>query len=402
LWRLIIYGILDQFVFAQIRPVARVGSENISTSEFQKQVRFNRYRLIDQLRSLTADPMMLQFFGSYVQQIQTQLSSPTVIGQEVLDTMIEDVLIQKEAERLNITVTEEELNKELEQAFGFYPDGTPTPTITPTPFSTSTLSAEQLALVPATATAAPTDDAVPAEDLTPTPEETAALEEAATATPEVAPTITLTPTITPTATAYTRDIFQENLDQYVDSAKTAQFNEQDLRAFIRKQVLRRKLYEAITKDVSATAEQVWARHILVPTEEMAQVIFERLQNGESFVDLAREMSIDTNNKDQGGDLSWFTREAMVAPFSEAAFNMSIGEISQPVQSESGFHIIQVLGREERPLDASQLDQAKSVAFSDWLEKAKSETTVETYDERWIDVVPTDPQMPPELASSIAQ
>jgi peptidyl-prolyl cis-trans isomerase D len=392
----ILYGILDQYVFTQMRPVARVGTENISTADFQKQVRFNRYRLIDQLQSLTADPMMLQFFGSYVQQIQAQLSSPAIIGQDVLNTMIEDAIIRKEAERLGITLSEAEVNQELEQAFGFYADGTPTPTITPTPFATSTLSAEQLALIPPTETPVPVEEATPAaEEVTPTPEETAAPETEVTAAPEATPTITLTPT------PYTRDLYEDNLNEYVDSAKIVQFNKQDLRDFIYRQALKRKVYEAVTQDINTTAEQVWARHILVPTEEMAQVVLERLQNGESFVDIAREMSLDTGTIDQGGDLGWFTRDMMIEPFSEAAFNLNIGEFSQPVQTQSGYHIIQVLGREERPLNTSQLEQARSAAYQEWLENAKKEYNVETYD-RWMDVVPNDPRLPPELARSIPQ
>jgi peptidyl-prolyl cis-trans isomerase D len=398
---IILYGVLDQLVFNQIRPVARVGSENITTSEFQKQVRFNRHRLIDQLRSLTADPVMLQFFGSYVQQIQAQLASPSAIGQEVLDMMIENTIVRKEAERLGITVSQEELDREMEQAFGFFADGTLTPSPEPTINPTSTLSADQLALLPPTATAVPEEELEPTEEVISTPEATATPDPEVTATPEVTPTITLTPTITPTPTPYTRDLFQQNLDQYVSSAQSVQFNERDLREFIRMQLLRRLVFEAVTKDVTATAEQVWVRHILVATEEEAQSVLARLQAGESFVDLARELSLDDSNKDQGGDLNWFTREDMVTPFSEAVFNLEIGEISQPVQTDFGYHIIQVLGHEERPLDPSQLEQARSAAYQNWLEEAKREANVETYD-RWLNVVPNDPAVPPELNVNVMQ
>jgi peptidyl-prolyl cis-trans isomerase D len=398
---LILYGILDQYVFTQIRPVARVGSENITTNEFQKQVRFSRYRLIDQLRSLTADPMMLQFFGSYAQQIQAQLASPSAVGQEVLDMMIENAIVRKEAERLGITVSREDLDREMEQAFGFFPDGTPTPTTAPTLIPTSTLSAEQLAMIPPTETPQPEDEAVPTEEETPIAETTSTPDPEATATPDVVPTETLVPTITPTPTPYSRELFEQNLNQYVSSAQSVQFNEQDLREFIRMQLLRRLVFEEVTKNVSATAEQVWARHILVATEEEAQAVLVRLQAGESFVDLARELSLDDSNKDRGGDLDWFTRDAMVTPFADAAFNMQVGEISQPIQTDFGYHIIQVLGHEERSLDPSQLEQARAAAYQTWLEQAKQEANVETYD-RWISVVPSDPRVPPELNVDLMQ
>ena len=95
---LIVYGVLDQTVLKQIRPVAKVGNETITSGEFINEVRFDRFRTIQQLNSFTSDPSMLQYFGSYIQQIGSKLLSPTTLGQTVLDSMVEDVLVAKEAE----------------------------------------------------------------------------------------------------------------------------------------------------------------------------------------------------------------------------------------------------------------------------------------------------------------
>lgn len=398
---IILYGFLDQTVIKAARPVAKVGNETISTSAFQKEVRFQRYRLIDQLRGLAQDPMMLQFFSSYVQQIQTQLSTPTSIGQEVLDSQIEDILVRKEAEKRGITVTEEELDEAFETAFGFYPNGTQTPTITVTPFSTSTLSPTQEALFPPTkeptATLEPTATTTPTESpVTPTPEPSGTPTSAFTATPSA------TATITPTPTAYTKDLFDKNVNDYVGTVEEISYTRNDLRALLRRQLLKQKVYDAITGEVPTSADQVWARHILVATEDEAKQALDRLSKGETFADLANELSTDTSNNGQGGDLSWFTKGKMVQPFEEAAWALNVGEISQPVQSTFGYHIIQVLGHEERPLDSSQLEEAKQKAYDEWLESAKTAANVVTYSETWTQVIPDEPAIPADIQAILIQ
>ncbi len=401
---IVLFGIIDQTVLKANRPVAKVGSENISTAAFQKEVRFQRFSLIEQLRSITSDPMSMQFFGSYIQQLGNQLLSTNAMGQQVLDAMIEDELVRQEAERRGITVSEEEVDQAFEEAFGFYENGTPTPTVTSTPYNTPTLSPEQEALLPPTSTPGPTEEptAAPTEEVTPTPEATATLTPTVEPTSAFTPTPAATATITPTATPYTREGFEEQVSQYVENVDSINYTRADLRNLIRRQLLRQKVYEAITADVGASAEQVWARHILVATEEEAQQVLERLNNGENFAEVASEVSTDTSNKDLGGDLGWFTHERMVEPFANAAFDMEIGEISDPVQTDFGYHIIQVLGHEERPLDETQIQQAKSAAYQDWLTSAKADGSVETYDATWQAAIPSDPEVPVDLLAILQQ
>jgi parvulin-like peptidyl-prolyl isomerase len=412
---LILYGVLDQLVIQNLRPVARVAGETITTGEFQKEVRFDRHRSIQQLVSVASDQMMLQFFGSYIQQITSRLNAPLTMGQQVLDSMIEDVLVEKEAEKRGISISKEDLDREFEQAFGFYENGTPTPTTTATPFtfSTATYSPTQLALAPSTATptatlepteaaaAEGTDAATPDPEITDTPAASPTPETTLTATPAASPTITLTPTITPTATPYTRELFEQEVDTYVENASNIDFSQADLRGFIRRQLLRRKVFEAVTTEVQPSGEFVWARHILVPDQESAQQVLDRLANGENFADLAVELSTDEGSRAAGGDLGWFTHGMMVEPFEEAAYALEIGQISEPVQSENGYHIIQLLGRETRPLDPQQLEQARNLAYQDWLEEAKAAADIETFD-RWTSVVPSDPEIPAEIQALLNQ
>jgi parvulin-like peptidyl-prolyl isomerase len=168
-------------------------------------------------------------------------------------------------------------------------------------------------------------------------------------------------------------------------------NEKDFLAFFDYQVLETKLRDQITADVPHVEKQVWARHILVADEATALTVIERFNNGEDFAALAQELSTDTGSAPNGGDLGWFGSGAMVAEFEAAAFALkNPGDITTtPVQTSFGFHIIQLIAKQDRPLSAQQYDTAKNKAFTDWLAAAREEYGVETYD-IWKQHVPSEP------------
>lgn len=128
---------------------------------------------------------------------------------------------------------------------------------------------------------------------------------------------------------------------------------------------------------SREAEQVHARHILVADEETGNQVLTRLEAGEEWAALASELSQDTSNKDNEGDLGWFPRGVMVGAFEEAAFSLEPGATSDLIQTDFGYHIIQVLEKGMRDLDDATYDALLSQAFQTWFEeqKAAAETTV---------------------------
>jgi len=394
----ILYGIINETVLKANQPVARVTGERISTRNFQTRVRYNRQQLISsavntyQIAQLFGDnPQSQANFVGQLAQIQAQME-PASIGRSTLDQMIEEILIRKEAKKRGITVSSEDLQAEVESAFGFFPNGTLTPTATNPPQPTSTLSPLQQTLLPPTAL--PSETAIPTPTATPTQ----------TATATVVPSVTPTraPTLTPTA--FTRQLFDNQYKETVNNLKqNLDFNEKDLRALVEANLLRTKVQETVLADlgVAPEQEQIWARHILVPDEALAKTITDRLNAGEDFASLAAELSTDTSNKDRGGDLGWFGRGTMVTEFEDAAFALEIGEVSSPVETSFGWHIIQLLGRENRPLSESEYQSLQQQKFSEWLKEQRDAAEI-VESETWGEIVPTEPAFPAELVSFIQQ
>jgi len=91
------------------------------------------------------------------------------------------------------------------------------------------------------------------------------------------------------------------------------------------------------------ANKIKCSHILVKKQSEALAILEKLKNGEKFGKLARELSIDSGSAKRDGSLGYFGKGMMVKPFEEAAFKLEIGNISELVKSEFGYHIIKRLG-----------------------------------------------------------
>ena len=129
----------------------------------------------------------------------------------------------------------------------------------------------------------------------------------------------------------------------------------------------RKAYEEAAK-AEPPQEEIHARHILLPTEEEAKKALARVKGGEDFAKVANEVSKDTGG--DGGDLGWFTKDRMVPEFSEAAFKLKKGEISDPVKTQFGWHIIQV--EDTRTKTFPPFEQLKDQAAHYVAQKAESE------------------------------
>jgi parvulin-like peptidyl-prolyl isomerase len=176
----------------------------------------------------------------------------------------------------------------------------------------------------------------------------------------------------------------------------ASISEADLRWIFGMQLLRQKVLDAITADVSQDQDQVWARQIQVSDQTQAQSIYTRLQAGEDFLTIATEVYSGTGVTNNG-DLGWFGLGTLDPAAEKVVFNLQIGQISEPIQTTSGWDIYQVLGHEVRTLTDTQFQQLKQTTFQNWLDEQRKADDVQIFD-IWQTRVPTKPTIPPTQAA----
>jgi parvulin-like peptidyl-prolyl isomerase len=389
--------------------VAVVGDRKINGKEFNQRVRLERNSYVLQYNQIAVQMVLMadnEDYVSYYKQQLTQLLSILddyeYLGENVLNNMIDEQVVAIEAEKRGITVSDAEVDEMMQQLFSFYPNGTATPTVDTWVFEpTSTLTGMQKTLVAvAPTTETPTETPISA---TGTAQETEAeIEPTATsATSPTAAEITLTPTSTqitgtatpyPTATVYTEELYQQNYQDYITSLKGIEVDESVLREYIRNYLLTQKLYAAITSEVSRMQDQVWARHILVETQDEAIVVMNRLASGEDWNTVCNEVTLDQSGLDNCGDLGWFAKGQMIKAFEDEAFSLDIGEISNPVESSYGWHVIQVLGHEERSVETDyDFERLQSNYYDIWFQEATANLTIVKND-NWVDHVPSEPSV----------
>jgi parvulin-like peptidyl-prolyl isomerase len=371
---LIAAGVIQELVIKPNQPVAIVDNNRVTTREFQKLVRYSWYQ-------------------------SDEVTDPQGTSIQVLDQMVDAKLLAEQAKQRGIVVSADEITEEIEQLFGYQ-------RVTPTPAPTNT----------------------PAPTATPDPN----------ATPSGEPTPTAGPTSTPapTPTPITLEAYQKAYKDYLARTNIAVgFTEADFRALIERDLIQQKLYEAIIKEVPTTAEQIKLRHILVairtpePTPEppatggpaaeptatadpnatpeptatptleprddaqaLARIIEiqQKVGAGEDFATLAAQYSDDTSSALDGGDLGWYAKGmGFVQEFEDAAFQLQPGQVSQPVQTQFGYHLIKVEERDPaRELDIYTLQQKQYEAYQKWLEDIRAAAQIERM---WtLDKVPSTP------------
>jgi parvulin-like peptidyl-prolyl isomerase len=327
-------GLYQEYVAKPGAPVATVDGAVITTRYYQERVRLRRAELgsliSEMQRQLQAfDPTvegqqyLIEYFQGQLEQYQAQASN---VAFSTLDEVIDEEFIRQEATRRGLTASAEEVQATIEEQFG-YVRNPPTPAATP-----------------------------------------------------ITVTVATTLTATPSPTVMTEEMFDTNYGEYVSGlVKTAGVSEAHFRGIFEVGILRSKLQLELAEEVPRSAEQVHARHILVETEEGAQQALERLKAGEDFAEVAKEVSADTSNNEQGGDLGWFIRGQMVPEFEEAAFALQPGETSGIVESTYGYHIINLVERDaDRPLDEATLTEKKASALTDWLTEQRESDRVESF------------------------
>jgi parvulin-like peptidyl-prolyl isomerase len=196
-----------------------------------------------------------------------------------------------------------------------------------------------------------------------------------------------------------KQYFGGDKKKYEKQLKEQGLSEKQVRNDIRAQIISEKIFEQVTKDVKVTDADIAAyyaknkpqysqpesrdvRHILVKTKKQADELYAQLQGGADFAALAKKYSEDTGSKANGGKLT-ISQGQTVAPFDKVAFQLKKNEISQPVKTEFGYHIIQPLSDEKAakvtPLKdvkesiRQQLGQTKkNEAMTKWVDELKKD------------------------------
>jgi len=369
---LLAWGLVDTLVLKPSRPIATVGEDVIRAQDYAKLLNYRRYdsqmylQTLDQQRQMYSategQEWLVDYLDSQISEVQQSYS---LLPSTVYEQMIRDLVIRQEAARRDISVTEDEVESALQEQFGYDP-GAASPPQEPAESDTD----EALAVLPS-AEITGSETISPTGVLTPT-------EASATPTPY------------PTEVPMTAEEYEERQALFFETIEDeVGFSRSEFLRLIESSLLQDKVEQALKAEMATATEQVHARHILVATEEEARQTMARLEAGEAFDALAAELSTDSVSAAEGGDLGWFARGTMVAAFEEAAFSLEPGTISEPVASDYGYHIIEVLERElERPLEDDALVRFQDALLETWYsERTSAEDVVRAFS---LNDVPDDP------------
>jgi len=151
-----------------------------------------------------------------------------------------------------------------------------------------------------------------------------------------------------------------------------------------------QVYDEASKQMAGEKE-VHARHILVETEDEAKAVLAELKKGTDFAELARLKSKDPGAASEGGDLGYFTKDQMVPEFAEAAFKLDKGQLSDPIKTQFGWHIIQVQDKRDRPIPP--FDQVKDQIETYVVRKAQADVIAKLRQSAKIEHLDTKPGTP---------
>jgi len=424
---------LNEYFVKPRHVLATVDGTDIRRRDYWK---FRAVELADQASQYAAiansqfvDANQAQQYVQLAQQSSAEVDKvwgSTDLNESTLQTMIDDQVYLQSLDEFGIILTDQDVQDYLDQKFQpaeapiFTP--TPSPTLIPERAAWVTQTAvalnppvEELVTLagspvggspvvgsPVAGNAAPPADttvaavaasSMAATDASPVAASTDGTPLASTpvaGSPEATPVMEVTPTpnqdqARQTATA--------NFDDYQEAIfDRAHISRSEyVRLVVKPSLAREKINQQLTKDVGQSAEQVHASHILVDTKDLADALYLQLTTeGADFGQIAIEQSIDSSTAPNGGDLGWFTKGQMVDAFEEVAFTTRPGQVSQPVQTEFGWHIIKVLQHDpNRAMTDEQISQVTGAITSDWLTGRKSEVKIDS------EIKPTPTSAAPE-------
>jgi hypothetical protein len=380
---IIVGGILWDNVIKPRQTLARVGNVAITREDYWKVRAYDLAEQAEQYQQFAqfVPPEQQSQYINLAQQALLQI--PGVWGSLDVDSMtlsnmIDDQVYLQGAPELGITLTPEEVRTFALNRFA-PPDAplieaSPTPTFTAERAAMATSTAAALVPTPAgtPGLATPVGVGTPVAGGTPLPMATP-VAAADSAMPAGTPAIPMA-TPLPPGPADARATAEAGFARFQEVLfPIAHMSEADFdRLVAAPELARQRVREVLGAEVGQGAPQVHAAHILLATQQAADEARARIEAGEDFGDVAREVSTDPGTAANGGELGWFTREELVPSFAEAAFSLPVGEVSQPVASEYGWHLILVFENDpDHPLTNAQITRLQDAAVTAWLEQERA-------------------------------
>ncbi len=377
----LLIGFINELFIKPTSPVAMVDDEEISMREWRERVTLQRAQLIIGLENLA------ETFGQDIGQVQqfagqqiTLLEDPQTLGQLVLDQLIDEKMILHEAEARGITVSDADVQNEIEGSFNYFGGALPTPLPTPT------------------------ETIMPTPSLTPIP--TAVITEVVpTNTPFPSPTFGPTSTPLPTATPVSLESFQEQFKETLDSFTDLGVDEAEFREVVKAQLYQDRLLAELVEDQQLSDEAMQASfyYIVAQTEEGALEAMSSIEETDFISTWNTIRSLPptdtTDSSPIASEILWRSEDEINNLFgseiAKAAFSLDRNQPSEIIlvsATDEGttdrYYIIMVSGREIRPLSDAAIRAAEQELLASWLEEQRL-SGVETY-ERWRANVPSRP------------
>ncbi len=428
---LLLAALIYLFFIYPGQAITTVNGQDIETKDFESRVRAERWLQANDIRQTYFFYQQTGQLEQVNQQI-AQLADTELIGIQVLDAMELQIVLEEEAKRRGITVDEAEVQALVDNYIQLFTGRslTPTPTREPTeattptstPLITATPSSTPLPSATATNTPLPfAEDCEEGQEDCPTvtPLPTATATSTATETPEI------TDTPEPSSTPLAPNDVEATISNYESDIYDTANEEADVdREFVRDIFYYRALRDALRTDVTdemiendeLSTQQLWAasRHILIavpeemqqefdesrceseewqPYHEEALAVIDLLNNGEPFAALALSISDDPGSAANGGlyDMMNMDTSGFVEPYKQTVRDIEIGAFSEPVCTQFGFHIIQVLERELRDIPENQMDDLRTEVYQTWEADLLAEADIQRRDD-WLDRIPDEPSV----------
>jgi parvulin-like peptidyl-prolyl isomerase len=332
------YALIQELMLKPAAPVAVVNGTKIQVGDYQDLLQFRRYNtygnivnLQNELGTLDTTQEGSEFLTSfYEQQLQQLQTNLALAPQSVLDELIEDELIREKAEESGLTVTDDEVTQTIDEDL-------------------------QRAAAPPPQVPISDTEQIPA----PTP------------------------------------VPQEQLDEiYQNALDNMGLSDKQFRTILKRSLYRTELQDLLASQVMTTGLVVHVQLVQTDTDEEATVALERIESGEDFGLVAREVSTDTLTAENGGDLGWVTTGQLSSRYGEdldtTVFAMEVGQIEK-VQGNGQFYLVLVLERDENgPLPTEVVSLQQNSALSDWLLERKESPEVQIERLLTPDQIPPDP------------